>query len=109
MLLTFFIILAKKDIVFQLGCKAGILNNWFAFNQLQPTELKGSGFKIKDIPQQQVTIRAAISAISVGNGQGFLKCSCKSETCKNCSCAKADQSCNSRCHHRHPNPKCCNK
>lgn len=32
-------ILVKKDITFRLGCQVGILNNWFAFKQLQKTEL----------------------------------------------------------------------
>jgi len=101
-------ILAKKDISFQLGSQAGILNNWFAYNQIQSTSLATS-FTIEDVPDKTVTVREAIRFLSVAHGQGVLKCGCLTGACSGgrCSCAKAEQKCNSRCHGGNPNPKCC--
>lgn len=53
-----------------------------------------------------ITVREAIRELSVGRGQGVLKCNCKGNCAGRCSCAKAGQVCNSRCHEGNPNPKC---
>ena len=102
-------IMEKKDISFRLGCTAGILDRWFAFNQLQSTNFVG--FQKESIPDTTVSVREAIRLISVGTEQGVLKCSCKAGKCTNCSCTKAvpPQKCNSRCHGGNVNTKCCNK
>ena len=102
------IILEKKDISFKLGCIAGTLDRMFAFNQLQATNYVGT-FKREDIPDVTLSVREAIRVVSVGSGQGVLKCSCKAGKCTNCSCFKAEQKCNSRCHKGNPNINCSNK
>lgn len=51
--------------------------------------------------------REAIRLLSVGHGQGVLKCNCKG-ACKNCNCVKHKQKCNSRCHNGQNNVKCTN-
>ena len=43
-------------------------------------------------------ITETISKMSVGTGQGFLKCSCKTGKCLHCNCTESNVSCNSRCH-----------
>ena len=47
--------------------------------------------------------------MSVGHGQWVLKYNCKAGKCDKCSCAKASQKCNSRCHGGYENNKCLNK
>ena len=58
------------------------------------------------IPDESMGVREAIRKISVGTGQGFLKCSCKTGKCLHCSCAKNNVKCNSRCHGGQANHSC---
>jgi len=102
------IILEKKDVLFKLGCKVGILDSMFGFNAFEKTELVTTFLK-QDIPDKKISVREAIRSLSVGHGQGVLKCNCKAGKCDKCSCAKASQKCNSRCHGGYENNKCLNK
>ena len=97
--------------MFRLGCEVGVLNTMFPFNVIGRTELV-SNFSKESIPDVQVGVREAIRLLSVGHGQGVLKCNCKTGKCnKNCTCRKATptQKCNSKCHGGNLNKNCENK
>ena len=69
-------------------------------------------FSAADIPKQidkktkkvtdkyvELSVREAIKALSVGHGQGYVKCSCTGKCATNkCSCKKAGIACSSKCH-----------
>ena len=105
-------VIEEKHTLFRLGSRAGILDKFFAFNAFEKTNLT-TDFLISDIPKKKdkngvigsehvvIGVREAISLLSVGNGQGFLKCSCQSMCATNrCSCKKAKITCSSKCHGR---------
>ena len=93
-----------NSILFKLGCRAGKLDQSYPFNSLTKTDLV-TDFKLEDIPDRIVSVRQAISTISIAGGQGVKKCSCKSGDCSKCSC-KDNGQCNSKCHGGKPNPNC---
>ena len=106
------VILEKRDILFKLGCEVGILDTMFAFNVIDKTDLI-SPLTFEKNPQKILSVREAIRLLSVGHGQGVLKCNCKTGECNKgrCSCFKAEppQKCNSRCHGGNDNQNCKNK
>ena len=91
------VILEIKDNKYRVGTKAGIIKNWLQRNCFECTRYKG--LKRDDIPQKEYTIREIVRILSVGDGQGFKKCSCKGN-CDNsrCKCFKNNLVCNSACH-----------
>lgn len=103
------IILETKNNMFKLGCKVGVLEGLFPFNTMTKTELR-TDFEKENIPENVFKVREAIRLLSVGHGQGVLKCNCTGK-CANCNCVKAKQLCNSRCHKGKTNANCtnCNK
>ena len=68
-----------------------------------PTEKRSKlGNKVVHGPLElvRVTVREAVKEVSVGHGQGFIRCAC-SGTCKQasrCSCRAAGLACSSKCH-----------
>ena len=58
-----------------------------------------------------ISLREAVRKLSVGIGQGFVKCICaitaKCSTTR-CSCKNAKISCSSKCHGKSPDAKCTN-
>ncbi len=100
-------VIEKRHDGFKVGCKVGIMDPVFQWNQLNKTELV-SDWKIEDIPKKELSIRSAVVALSVGHGQGVLKCGCKKACGGKCSCLKAKQICNSRCHGGNKNKHCTN-
>jgi hypothetical protein len=98
----------ENSIQFRLGCKAGILDQTYPFNSLTKTELV-SDFKIEDIPDKTVSVRQAISLLSLAGGQGVKKCNCRTSDCNSgrCSCKVANRQCNSKCHGGNANNNCC--
>ena len=103
------VILEKKHELFKLGCEVGILDTHFPFNAFEKTQLVTT-FKANDVPDKQLSVREAIRLLSVGHGQGVLKCNCKTGECNagRCSCFRANQKCNSRCHGGCENKNCKN-
>ena len=65
---------------------------------------------MEEIPDKTLSVRSAVIALSVGHGQGVLKCGCKAKCGGKCTCLKAvpTQKCNSRCHGGNKNLKCAN-
>ena len=102
-------ILNKKDEKFQLGCQAGILDRWFTFNVFSKSD-HVSSYSMSDIPTNTLSLREAVKAVSIAHGQGVLKCNCEQGSCVNgkCTCKKANQKCNSRCHGGNVNENCKN-
>jgi len=93
------IILEKKNDLFKLGTKAGVLEGYFAFNSFEKTEIV-TDFTKEDIPDKVLPARSAVRALSVGHGQGVMRCNCKKGDCRSgkCRCFKANQICQSKCH-----------
>ena len=83
---------------YKLATRYGLLNGSFSRNQFLPctsnTLLLGS----VDF-DTEISVRHAAREQSIGTGQGFLKCTCKSGCIKKtCKCLTAWILCNSRCH-----------
>lgn len=98
----------KTDKGYRLATKHGILLGSYTRNQFELTDslfLGPSDISIENF----ISLRRAVKADSLFEGQGFLKCGCcgknRCET-NRCACRKAGQMCNSRCH---PNLACKNK
>ena len=103
-------VLEEKNSLFKLGYRAGGLDKFFPCNAFEKTNIV-TDFKIGDIPKKSkkngkvthvyvcVSVREAVALLSVGNGQGYLKCSCTSMCLTNrCSCKKANIACSLKCH-----------
>ncbi|CAG2199865.1 unnamed protein product [Mytilus edulis] len=83
---------------FKLGSKDGILNgsysrNQFTFSPIHSLALQDANTLV------ELSVREAARQQSIGDGQGFLKCACKTGCVrKTCKCVKSNVLCNSRCH-----------
>ncbi|CAG2239923.1 unnamed protein product [Mytilus edulis] len=83
---------------FKLGSKDGILNgsysrNQFTFSPIHSLALQDANTLV------ELSVRGAARQQSIGDGQGFLKCACKTGCVrKTCKCVKSNVLCNSRCH-----------
>ena len=79
-------------------CEAGVLNILFTpncFDLVESSTILNFSFKL----DTTVSVRQAVGLISVGGGQGMIKCNCTSSCVTNrCSCEKSQLLCNSRCH-----------
>ena len=92
--------------MWRLGCKSGVLDQWYSRNQFQPTLEKFMNVEDVDI-EKEVSLRAAARAESIGGGQGYFRCNCTGNCkTKRCKCYKDNLKCNSRCHNQR---SCCNK
>ena len=83
---------------YKVGTKAGLLKGTFARNALE--KCKHNVFlSPENVPDTELSLRQAVTAESVGNGQGHVRCKCTTG-CKDgrCSCRKANRLCNSYCH-----------
>ena len=79
----------------ELACQAGVLKNMWARNSFD----KMNGEIIDIRTDVSATVREAVTNLSVGGGQGMLKCNCTGACANNrCSCRKNSLQCNSRCH-----------
>lgn len=91
-------VLDMRHGVYQIGTSNGIIKNWF-----NRQELKVSSNKyLKEIPQNIISLREAVSKESLFGGQGFSRCLCKpaKRQCQNnrCACFKKNVLCGSKCH-----------
>ena len=89
----------------------GVLDKLVGINVIRKVQASVADFKMEDIPKikdkngkctgkwLKVCVRGAVTKLSVGKGQGFVKCGCKGNCATNrCSCRAAKVPCNSRCH-----------
>ena len=82
---------------YKLGTRHRVLKQFYTRNQYTPCELQC--LSVNDVPQEiQISLREVAKADSMGEGQGFVKCTC-STFCNNncCRCYKNENICNSRC------------
>ncbi len=82
--------MGQKNELFQLGCKVGVINTYFGQTSFEKTDLSASAssFQVSDIPKKlnrrglatdeyvTVSVREAAKALSIGGGQGYIKCNC---------------------------------
>ncbi|XP_063884390.1 KRAB-A domain-containing protein 2-like [Scylla paramamosain] len=82
---------------YKLGTKHGLLKQAYTRNQFTPCLEKF--LSLDDVVQErEVSLREVAIAESMGQGQGFAKCSCtKSCMTRRCKCLKNSVLCNSRC------------
>ena len=84
---------------YKLGTKHGLIKQLFTRNQFTPCV--ENFLDVTDVPisqEKEVSVREVAKLDSIGTGQGFIKCSCKSSCTKNrCKCVKSLQICNSHC------------
>ena len=91
------VVLEIKGETFKIGTRGGIIKDWLHRNCFEL--LKYKNLKKENIPLNITSLREIVKILSVGNGQGFKKCSCKGN-CQNnkCKCYKNKMVCNSACH-----------
>lgn len=99
------VVLLENNGFYQIGTGAGILSRLYVRSELSmcPQQLLDA----ENVPANQVSLREAVIAQSIGHGQGLLRCSCQTK-CQTgrCKCKKSGLLCNSRCH---SSLSCCNK
>ena len=78
------IILAKKDGNYQIGTRGGVIDRWMPRNAFEAVTFRGLGEE--DVPKFTLSIREIVRKLSIGNGQGFVRCSCKSSKCRTPRC-----------------------
>lgn len=87
-----------SDGFYRLGLKEGLLKQLYSRNQF--TVCQKTFLTIEDVPQdKEISLRSVAKEQSLGTGQGFFKCNCKTR-CKSakCACIKNNVLCNSKCH-----------
>ena len=85
-----------KHSLYELACEAGVLETLFARNCF---DLAGSDLNLNVRLDTKLSVRSAVSSISIGGGQGMVKCNCTSSCATNrCGCKRGNFLCNSRCH-----------
>ena len=93
----------EKRGMYKIGTEHGIIENYITRNQLPPSWI----YDNINPPDISISVRKAVTMASSFGGQGYFKCSCKTNCItKNCKCEKAFKVCGSRCH---PGITCCNK
>ena len=88
----------QPNALYRLGTKSGLLKQAYSRNQFTP--VKEKFLEVSDVPQdKEISLREAARGESVGNGQGFFKCGCKTGCITGrCKCKSNNVLCNSRCH-----------
>ncbi|GBO23378.1 hypothetical protein AVEN_103750-1, partial [Araneus ventricosus] len=92
------VVLSKtEDGFYKFGTKTGILKQLYAKCEFSVCE---EIFLMKeDVPAVEVSLRLTAVKQSLGTGQGFRECYCKSKCPTNrCACRKNQLICNSKCH-----------
>lgn len=86
-----------KDNKYRIGTKAGIIDNWLERNCFELVSFVG--LRKTDVPDKMASLREIVKTMSIGTGQGFRKCACKTNCATNkCRCFKDILRCNSDCH-----------
>lgn len=89
--------------LYELCCEAGVLDDMFARNAFDRVE---GNLELNMRLDKRIGKRAAVTALSVGGGQGMVKCECTSACAtKRCGCRMKNILCNSKCHGGNSNCK----
>lgn len=91
------VVTEKKNGMYTLGTKEGSLKQSYSRNQIIPTMCVL--VSPHEVPAQQVSLREVARSESLGSGQGYERCNCKSG-CKGkkCKCRRLGRLCGSKCH-----------
>jgi hypothetical protein len=90
---------------FKVGTKAGVIQGWLARTAVE--FVKHCTLSPSAVPSNELMVRSAVRSLSIGNGQGYVRCQCRGMCLiKRCFCFKAGNLCNSACH---PKLTCKNK
>ena len=83
---------------YRIGTSVGKLKGTFARNQVFKCD-NNTFLSQENVPETVMSVRTASKANSVGSGQGFAHCNCRTG-CFNdrCKCKRQGLLCNSRCH-----------
>ena len=84
------------DGCYTIGTEQGILKQAYTRNQFMPT--KSAFMSTDQVREKLVSLREAARGASVGGGQGYERCNCKTGCSIRCSCRKNGRLCNSKCH-----------
>ncbi len=69
---------------------------------------KNTYYNLEGVDYIEIGIREAMKAVSVGLGQGFVRCNCNGKCATNrCGCYQGKIGCNTKCHPK--NKSCTNK
>ncbi|KAI1728786.1 hypothetical protein DdX_00989 [Ditylenchus destructor] len=91
------VVMQEEDGFYRIGTDHGILSQQYSRNQIEPSS---SQFVSKEnVPDKEISLRAAVGADSLSGGQGHKHCNCV-QGCKTgkCNCRSLGRLCNSRCH-----------
>ena len=69
------VVLEIENKRFKIGTKAGIIKNWLGRNSFESVKYKG--LKKEQVPSESLSLREIVKKLSVGNGQGYVRCFCK--------------------------------
>jgi hypothetical protein len=116
-------VVEQKHDKFKLACSGGILERYYPYNSFRKTVLT-TNFSLECVPKKdpnnkptksnpdtnryykigeveyiELGIREAMKSVSVGLGQGFVRCNCSGK-CANrrCGCFESKIGCNTKCH-----------
>ena len=83
--------------IYQLACTVGILDKYVARNAFQ---ILSDTVEFSISRDKMISPREAVRLLSLGNGQGFIYCECKTGTCKTrrCKCFGNNLHCKWKCH-----------
>lgn len=100
------IVRITAEFCYEIATEDGIIDTLYTRNQF--TQCENNEFLlIENVPKVQISVRSAAMKSTLGNGQGFFACNCKTKcTSKTCKCRKNSVKCNSKCHNSSP---CSNK
>ena len=83
---------------YKLVTRHGLLNSTFSRNYFMPFTFHGLSEADVD-SNTEISVREEAHLQSIGDGQWFVKCSCKTGNArKTCKCVRSNVLCNSRCH-----------
>ena len=93
------VILEERNGMFEIGTKGGIVDNWLPRDAFEC--VKYTGLTKDKIPSIRLSLREIVRELSVGNGQGIVRCKCRGK-CKDrrCKCFRANVECNSAFHNQ---------
>ena len=91
------VVMEVEGTKYTIGTSQGVIKGRLARNQFEFVKYKG--ISVANVPAKELTLREIVRAKSICGGQGFKKCSCRSNCLtRRCSCLKAGLRCNSACH-----------
>ncbi|KAI1696117.1 hypothetical protein Ddc_20699 [Ditylenchus destructor] len=91
------VVMEEEDGFYRIGTKYGILGQKYSRNQIEPSS--SQFITMESVPENEISLRAAVGADSLSGGQGHIHCACF-KGCENgkCKCKSLKRLCNSRCH-----------